>query len=178
MSRVGRKPVEIPAGVQVKVEKGRILVKGPKGELSRALARGIEVGIENNQALVRRASDDRQSRSLHGLVRKEIENMVVGVTKGFQKTLEISGVGFRAAVSGKALNLTLGYSHPVQFPLPPGIEASVEKQTVITVKGADRAVVGQTAADIRGLRPPEPYKGKGIKYAGERIIRKEGKTGK
>jgi large subunit ribosomal protein L6 len=178
MSRVGRKPVAIPAGVQVKVEGGRIKVKGPKGELTRAVVQQVQVAVENGQVVVSRGDDERRSRALHGLMRAEVQNMINGVTQGFQKTLEINGVGYRAALSGRTLTLTIGFSHPVSFPLPPGIEASVDKQTIVTIKGSDRYLVGQTAADLRALRKPEPYKGKGIKYAGEKIIRKEGKTGK
>lgn len=178
MSRVGRKPIAIPANVQVQLDGGRIKVKGPKGELTRAVVQQIKVAVDNGQVLVSRGNDERRSRALHGLMRAEIQNMINGVTQGFQKTLEINGVGYRAALSGRALTLTIGFSHPVNFPLPAGIEAAVDKQTIITIKGTDRYLVGQTAADLRALRLPEPYKGKGIKYAGEKIIRKEGKTGK
>ncbi len=178
MSRIGKKPVLIPANVQVKVDGGKITVKGPKGELARTLAQQVQVSIQGGEIIVNRQSDERQARSIHGLMRNEIQNMVTGVTQGFQKTLEISGVGFRAAVTGRAISLNLGFSHPVNFALPAGIDAAVEKQTIVTIKGTDRYLVGQTAADLRALKPPEPYKGKGIKYSGERIIRKEGKTGK
>ena len=178
MSRIGKKPVLIPANVQVKVDGGKITVKGPKGELARTLAQQVQVSIQGGEIIVNRQSDERQARSIHGLMRNEIQNMVTGVTQGFQKTLEISGVGFRAAVTGRAISLNLGFSHPVNFALPAGIDAAVEKQAIVTIKGTDRYLVGQTAADLRALKPPEPYKGKGIKYSGERIIRKEGKTGK
>jgi len=178
MSRVGKKPIVIPSGVQVKIEGNGVRVKGPKGELNRSLETGIGVKVENNQVLVTRQSDDRIHRAKHGLLRNDIHNMVVGVSQGYQKTLEISGVGFRAQVQGRTLNLALGFSHPTVFALPPGIEASVDKQTVVTIKGADKYWVGQVAAQIRDLKLPEPYKGKGIKYAGEVIERKEGKTSK
>ena len=178
MSRVGKKPILIPSGVQVKVEENGVRVKGPKGELTRSLENGISVKIENGQMVVTRQSDDRIHRAKHGLLRSDLNNMVIGVSQGYQKTLEISGVGFRAQVQGRSLSLALGFSHPTVFALPTGIEASVDKQTVVTIKGADKYWVGQVAAQIRDLKPPEPYKGKGIKYAGEVIERKEGKTSK
>ncbi|MBI3610639.1 MAG: 50S ribosomal protein L6 [Nitrospirae bacterium] len=178
MSRVGNKPILIPSGVQVQLEQKGVRVKGPKGELTRSLETGIGVKVENGQVIVTRQSDDRFHRAKHGLLRSDLNNMIAGVTKNYEKTLEISGVGFRAQLQGRNLSMTLGYSHPVVFALPPGIEASVEKQTVITIKGADKYRVGQVAAQIRDLKPPEPYKGKGIKYADEVIKRKEGKTSK
>ncbi|HEY4485956.1 MAG TPA: 50S ribosomal protein L6 [Nitrospiria bacterium] len=178
MSRVGKKPIDIPSGVQVNVDAKSARVKGPKGELTLAIEQGISVKVENGQIQVSRQSEDRKGRSLHGLMRACLNNMVHGVTQGFQKTLEISGVGFRAQVQGRNLSLSLGFSHPTIFALPPGIDASVEKQTIITLKGADRYWVGQTAAQIRALKPPEPYKGKGVKYSNEVIQRKEGKTSK
>ncbi|MBI3995409.1 MAG: 50S ribosomal protein L6 [Nitrospirae bacterium] len=178
MSRVGKKPITIPTGVQVKIEGAGVRVKGPKGELARSPETGIGVKIENGQIVVSRQSDDRIQRAKHGLVRSDLNNMIIGVSQGYQKTLEISGVGFRAQVQGRNLTLALGYSHPTVFVLPTGIEASVDKQTVVTIKGADKYRVGQVAAEIRGLKLPEPYKGKGIKYAGEVIERKEGKTSK
>ena len=178
MSRVGKKPILIPSGVQVKIEGNVVRVKGPKGELSRAMETRIGVKVENNQVLITRQSDDRIQRAKHGLFRSYINNMVIGVSQGYQKTLEIAGVGFRAQIQGRNLSLALGFSHPTVFVLPTGIEASVDKQTVVTIKGADKYWVGQVAAQIRDLKPPEPYKGKGIKYAGEVIERKEGKTSK
>lgn len=178
MSRVGLKKITIPNGVHVKVNPDNVHVKGPKGENQKALRPEIKVDVQGTEIAVSRASDDRFVRSLHGLTRNEIQNMIVGVTQGFEKVLEINGVGFRAAVQGRVLVLNLGYSHPINFELPKGIDATVEKQTTVTIKGIDRYLVGQVAANIRALREPEPYKGKGIKYKDERIIRKEGKTGK
>ena len=178
MSRVGRKPIPIPDGVQVRIEGGRIYVKGPKGELSRGLNPHMIVSVQDGHVVVKREQEDRDIRALHGLVRSEINNMLIGVTKGYQKTLEINGVGFRAQVQGRALQLNLGFSHPLTFPLPSGIEATVEKQTLITIQGVDKYLVGQVAANLKACKPPEPYKGKGIKYTGEVIIRKAGKTGK
>ena len=178
MSRVGKKPILIPSGVQVNVEGNGVRVKGPKGELTRSLENGIAVKIENGHVVLTRQSDDRIHRAKHGLLRSDLNNMVVGVSQGYQKTLEISGVGFRAQIQGRNLSFALGFSHPTVFALPTGIEASVDKQTMVTIKGADKYWVGQVAAQIRDLKPPEPYKGKGIKYAGEVIERKEGKTSK
>ena len=178
MSRIGRKPVLIPPGVEVKAEGQRISVKGPRGTLTRSVVSGITVSLDNGQVKVSRVSDGRHERALHGLVRSEIRNMVHGVTNGFERVLEISGVGFKAALAGRSLNFSLGYSHPIVFPLPDGIEAKVDKQTLVTIRGFDKSLVGQTAAEIRRLRPPDVYKAKGIKYANEVLIRKEGKTGK
>ncbi len=178
MSRVGLKKIIIPNGVNVKVNPDAVHVKGPKGENQKPLRPEIKVDIQGSELVVSRSSDDRFVRSLHGLTRNEIQNMIVGVTQGFEKVLEINGVGFRATVQGRMLVLNLGYSHPINFELPKGIDATVEKQTTVTIKGIDRYLVGQVAANIRALREPEPYKGKGIKYKDERIIRKEGKTGK
>jgi large subunit ribosomal protein L6 len=178
MSRVGKKPITIPAGVQVRVEGEKVWVKGPKGELTRMVDSRMQVSVEEGRLIVKRQNEDRQTRALHGLFRSHLNNMVVGVTQGYQKTLEISGVGFRAQLQGRALQLSLGFSHPIEFSLPPGIDVRVDKQTAITVQGADKYLVGQVAANLRSLKPPEPYKGKGIKYTGEVIIRKEGKTGK
>jgi large subunit ribosomal protein L6 len=178
MSRVGKKPVLIPSGVQVKVDEKGVWAKGTKGEMTRSLESGIGVRVEDGRIVLTRQSEDRIHRAKHGLLRSDIHNMIVGVSQGYQKTLEISGVGFRAAIQGRNLSLSLGFSHPTVFALPAGIEASVDKQTVITIKGANKYLVGQVAAEIRDLKPPEPYKGKGIKYAGEVIERKEGKTSK
>ncbi len=178
MSRLGKKPIDLPSGIQVNVEKTQFKVKGPKGELTHHLEPGISIEVKEGKISLSRENDDRVSRARHGLMRSILQNMVTGVSEGFQKVLEIKGVGFRAQVQGKNLNLTLGFSHPTVFALPKGIEASVEKQTVLTLKGMDKREVGQTAALIRSLRPPEPYKGKGIKYSDEIIRRKEGKTGK
>ncbi len=178
MSRVGKNPVPVPKGVDVKLDGSTLTVKGPKGTLTRTLPEQISVAVEGDQIVVRRKDDTRQSRSLHGLVRALINNMVVGVSQGFTKVLEIHGVGYRADVNKNVLSLTLGYSHPVDFQLPEGIQASVERQTVIKLEGIDRELLGQTAADIRALRPVEPYKGKGIRYADEYVRRKAGKAGK
>lgn len=178
MSRIGNAPVEIPAGVTVTLGEGNlVMVKGPKGELSRHIHPEMKVTVEGNVLKVERPSDDKTHRSLHGLSRSLIHNMVVGVTEGFSKSLEINGVGYRAQKQGKNLNLSLGFSHPVIVEPPKGIEFDVPAPNAITVKGIDKEVVGQIAAEIRGFREPEPYKGKGIKYAGEHIRRKEGKAG-
>ena len=178
MSRIGRAPIEIPAGVTVKVgDDNLVQVKGPKGELSRKIRPEMKITVEGNVLTVTRPSDIKEHRSLHGLSRTLINNMVVGVTTGFSKNLEINGVGYRAAKQGKNLNLLLGFSHPVVVEPPAGIEFDVPSATAITVKGIDKELVGAIAAKIRGYREPEPYKGKGIKYAGEHIRRKEGKAG-
>ena len=178
MSRIGRAPIEIPAGVTVTVgEDNLVKVKGPKGELSRQISPEMKVTIDGNVLTVERPSDDKTHRSLHGLSRTLINNMVVGVTEGYQKNLEIAGVGYRAQKQGKNLNLSLGFSHPVVVEPPEGINFDVPTATSITVSGIDKEVVGQIAAEIRSFREPEPYKGKGIKYAGEHIRRKEGKAG-
>lgn len=178
MSRLGKKPITVPSGVQVKVENKLVRVKGPKGELSHTIEAGIGIELKDGKITLNRENNERTTLANHGLMRSVVQNMVLGVTEGFQKTLEIKGVGYRAQVQGKNLNLSLGFSHPTIFPIPQGIEATVDKQTVLTIKGADKHQVGQVAALIRGLRPPEPYKAKGIKYSDEIIRRKEGKTGK
>ena len=178
MSRIGNAPIEIPAGVTVTVgENNLVKVKGPKGELSRQIHSEMKVIVEGNVVKVERPSDDKMHRSLHGLSRSLIHNMVIGVTEGFSKSLEINGVGYRAQKKGKALNLSRGFSHPVVVEPPQGIEFDVPSANAITVSGIDKEVVGQIAAEIRSFREPEPYKGKGIKYAGEHIRRKEGKAG-
>lgn len=179
MSRIGKLPIEIPAGVEIKLAEGNLLtVKGPLGTLERKLADDMNIAIEAGQVLVTRPSDLKRHRALHGLTRTLIFNMVEGVTKGYAKVLEINGVGYRAAKQGNKLTMTLGYSHPVEMIDPAGIETVLEGQNKITVKGIDKEKVGQFAAEIRTKRPPEPYKGKGIKYADEHIRRKVGKTGK
>ena len=178
MSRIGRAPITIPAGVTVKVDENNLVqVKGPKGELSRRINQDMKINIEGNILTVTRPSDDKTHRSLHGLSRTLIHNMVVGVTTGFTKNLEITGVGYRAAKQGKNLQLALGYSHPVIIEPPAGITLDAPTATTITIHGSDKELVGAVAANIRKWREPEPYKGKGIKYAGEHIRRKEGKAG-
>jgi large subunit ribosomal protein L6 len=178
MSRIGKKPITLPAGVQVELKDGYVSVKGQKGALKRPLLERLEVEVANGTVTVRRTSDDKRARSYHGLMRTLVANMVEGVSKGFEKKLEIVGIGYRSEMKGSDLALFLGYSHPINFPLPPGISAEVEKQTLVTIKGIDKELVGQTAAKIRDLRKPDPYKGKGVKYAGEALRKKAGKTGK
>ena len=178
MSRIGKLPVAIPAGVEVKLEEGNVItVKGPKGTLTRKLVDDLDIKVEGSEVIVTRPSDLKRYKSLHGLTRTLIFNMVEGVTNGYTKELEINGVGYRAAKAGKKLTLTLGYSHPVEIEDPEGIETKVDGNK-ITVSGIDKEKVGQFAAEIRTKRPPEPYKGKGIKYTTETIRRKVGKTGK
>ena len=176
MSRVGKMPVVVPKEVKISCDVSKVEVTGPKGRLSHLLPQGITVSVDGSKILVQRPNDQRTSRSLQGLTRSLIANMVTGVTHGFEKKLEIVGVGFRADVEGKGLRLSLGFSHPVSFPLPEGIRAEVEKQTLITIKGVDRQQVGTVAAKLRSIKPPEPYKGKGIRYSAERIRKKVGKT--
>ena len=179
MSRIGRLPVAIPAGVTVEIaENNKVTVKGPKGTLERELPTEMSIKLEGEEVVVTRPNDLKKMKSLHGLTRTLINNMVVGVTEGYQKVLEVNGVGYRAAKSGKTLTLNLGYSHPVEMEDPEGVESTVEGQNKIIVKGIDKEKVGQFAAEIRDKRRPEPYKGKGIKYADEVIRRKVGKTGK
>jgi len=178
MSRIGKKPIMIPAGVKVDLNGSALSVQGPKGSLQRELSNGVDIAIEADQILVSRRGDGNTDRSQQGLTRTLVANMVEGVTKGYERVLEISGVGYRADLKGTVLNLSLGYSHPIDYPLPQGISAEVEKQTKVTIRGIDKELVGATAAKIRSFRGPEPYKGKGIKYSDERIIRKAGKTGK
>ena len=179
MSRIGRLPIAVPAGVTVEIAANNVVtVKGPKGTLTRELAPEMEIKNEEGKIVVTRPNDLKRMKSLHGLTRTLINNMVIGVTEGYQKVLEINGVGYRASKSGKKLTLNLGYSHPVEMEDPEGIETVLEGQNKITVKGIDKEKVGQYAAEIREKRAPEPYKGKGIKYADEVIRRKVGKTGK
>ena len=178
MSRIGRMPIAIPAGVTVEVaENNKVTVKGPKGTLERVLPSEMEIKVEDGHVVVTRPNDLKKMKSLHGLTRTLINNMVVGVTAGYQKKLEINGVGYRAAKAGKKLTLSLGYSHPVEMEDPEGVETVLEGQNIIIVKGIDKEKVGQFAAEIRDKRRPEPYKGKGIKYTTEVIRRKVGKTG-
>ena len=179
MSRIGRLPVAVPAGVTVEIKEGNdVTVKGPKGTLQRVLPEEMSIKLEDGHVVVTRPNDLKKMKSLHVLTRTLIHNMVVGVTEGFEKKLEVNGVGYRAAKSGNKLTLSLGYSHPVEMTDPEGIETVLDGQTIIIVKGIDKEKVGQFAAEIRDKRRPEPYKGKGIKYADEVIRRKVGKTGK
>lgn len=178
MSRIGKLPVEIPKGVKVTFVDSVLTVQGPNGKLSRTIMPCVTLNIGETSLEVTRNDETTSSRAAHGLSRTLVNNMVVGVTKGFQRNLEINGVGYRAEVKGKELVLSLGYSHPVNFLIPDGITIDVEKMTKLSVKGFDKEMVGQTAAKIRSFRGPEPYKGKGIKYADETILRKAGKTGK
>ncbi len=178
MSRIGKMPVSIPKGVEVKADGGRVLVKGPKGELSSAIPAGLTVSVADGQVKIARGSDEPKARAVHGLLRSLVANNVEGVTKGFTRELEISGVGYKAEVKGKSIVFSLGYSHPVDFPIPDGIAVAIDaKAGKMTVTGADKQRVGQTAAEIRKLRVPDPYKAKGIKYADEVIKRKVGKAG-
>jgi large subunit ribosomal protein L6 len=177
MSRIGKLPVSIPNGVQVTVDGSTVKVKGPKGELTHRLPGGITVDKADNTLNVKRASDETNHKSLHGLTRSLINNMMEGVTKGYQKQLEITGVGYKAEVRPYGLQLALGFSHSIEYKAPAGIKLSAPQPTQIVIDGADKAVVGQVAAELRSLRPPEPYKGKGIRYAGEVIRRKAGKAG-
>jgi len=176
VSRIGKVPIPVPSGVKIDLENGILKVTGPKGSLQHTLPAGINLDITKENIIVTRADDHRKNRALHGLTRSIISNLVTGVTQGFERVLEISGVGYRAEVQGNALVLSLGYSHPIHFTLPENITAKVDKQNRITIEGCDKQRVGETAAKIRSFRPPEPYKGKGIKFAGERIRRKVGKT--
>ena len=179
MSRIGKAPIAVPSGVDVAIANGTVTVKGPKGLLHRAIPGAISVRQEESTLIVERPNDERMNRSLHGLTRTLVSNMVLGVTQGFQKELEIIGVGYRAeAVSPTTLRLNLGFSHPVLMEAPEGITFEVPVQTRVIVKGIDKEVVGQMAANIRAVRKPEPYKGKGVRYQGERVLRKAGKTGK
>ena len=179
MSRIGKLPITIPAGVTITVDDSNtVTVKGPKGEMSESISRNMELSTENGVLTVKRPNDNKENRALHGLSRSLINNMVIGVTTGFQKNLEINGTGYHAQLQGTTLVLNMGYSHPVEMPAPEGITFEVPAPNRITVKGISKQKVGQVAADIRAVRGPEPYKGKGIKYDYETIIRKEGKTGK
>lgn len=175
MSRIGKKPVALPAGVAAKVEGQSISVKGVKGELSFTAPEHVSVSLADGKIAVAPRDDSKEARATWGMVRATVNNLVTGVTKGFERKLEINGVGYKAAVSGKNVQLSLGYSHDVVFPIPSGITIATPKPTEITISGIDKRQVGQVAAEIRALRPPEPYKGKGIKYADEFIFRKEGK---
>ena len=175
MSRIGKKPITVPPDVKVAVEAATVKVEGPKGKLSQAIPAGLSVTMDTNVLTVERSSEHRSVRALHGLLRSLLANMVHGVKDGFERKLDIVGIGYRAQLQGKNLQLALGYSHPVIFPLPDGVQAEVDRQVSITLRGADKALLGQLAAELRSLRKPDPYKGKGIKYAEEHIRRKVGK---
>ncbi len=177
MSRIGKQPIAIPAGVTITVDGNTVIVKGAKGELNQDLLPGISLTIDESVATVSRKDDEAELRARHGLIRSLINNMVVGVSQGFEKKLEINGVGYRVALAGTSLKMFLGYSHEVMYNLPEGVQAKVDQMT-ITISGTSKQLVGQVAAEIRALKKPEPYKGKGIKYVDERIIRKSGKSGK
>ncbi len=178
MSRIGKKPIAIPAGVEIKLDGNTVTVKGPKDTLTQTVHPNMEVKVEGTELLVTRPNDQKENRALHGLTRSLLANMVTGVTEGFTKELEINGVGYRAAMEGKTLVLTIGYSHLVKMETPDGLKCEVPAPNKIVISGADKQAVGQFAAEVRKQRPPEPYKGKGIKYADEHIRRKEGKAGK
>jgi large subunit ribosomal protein L6 len=175
MSRIGKKPIPIPADVKVAVAPDRVSAEGPKGRLSQPVPRGLTATVDDGHLLIGRSSDERTLRALHGLTRSLVANMVTGVKDGFERRLEIIGIGYRAQLQGRNIQLALGYSHPVVFALPEGVTAEIERQTIITLRAADKALLGQTAAKLRELRKPDPYKGKGIKYADEVIRRKVGK---
>jgi large subunit ribosomal protein L6 len=178
MSRVGQSPIRIPDDVNVSIVGGAITINGPRGELQRSLPEGITAAYQDGEIVVSRADDESRTRSLHGLARSLVNNMVIGVTQGYEKRLEIQGIGYRAAKQGSDLEVTVGYSHPVRKVAPDGIEFEVPSPTRITVKGIDKELVGQTAAEVRSIRKPEPYKGKGIRYEGEHVRRKAGKAAK
>ncbi|ALE92963.1 50S ribosomal protein L6 [Arthrobacter alpinus] len=178
MSRIGRLPISVPAGVEIKVEENLVSVKGPKGSLEHTIASPITVALEENTITVSRPNDERNSRALHGLTRTLIDNLIIGVTKGYEKKLEIVGTGYRVLAKGNNLEFALGYSHPVVVEAPEGITLTVESPTKLSVSGIDKQQVGEVAANIRKLRRPDPYKGKGVRYAGEIIRRKVGKAGK
>jgi large subunit ribosomal protein L6 len=177
MSRIGKKPVPIPKGVTVTLDGSKITVKGPKGELSRSLPGAMLVSMKDNEVIVERPSEENEHKALHGLTRTLVANMVEGVTTGFSKQLEIIGVGYKAEVRPYGLQLSLGFSHVIEYKAPKGIKLSAPQPTQVTIEGANKEMVGQVAAEIRSYRPPEPYKGKGIKYAGEQVRRKAGKAG-
>ena len=177
MSRIGRRAIPIPSGATVTVEDGVIIAKGPKGRLQTPMAPGVDLAIENSVIKVSRLDDEKQTKAFHGMIRALVANMITGVSTGFKRDLEIVGVGYRAQMQGKKLILNLGFSNPVEYEAPEGVEITLEGPTKLSVQGIDKQAVGQVSAIIRGFRPPEPYQGKGIRYAGEHIIRKAGKTG-
>ena len=176
MSRIGKQPIVIPPKVKVEVKGQKVFVEGPRGRLDWELPRRTSLKVQDGKIVVSRDGDDAQAKALHGLSRALVNNMVKGVTEGFVKKLEIQGVGFKAAVQGKQVNLALGFSHPVNYPIPDQIKVTVEENTKLTIEGPDKRLVGQVAAELRSLYPPEPYKGKGVRYVGEHVQRKEGKT--
>lgn len=176
MSRIGKQPIEVPAKVKVSVQGSVISAEGPKGKLQMTLPPNTSAKLVGTQVSVERKGEGAENRAMHGLARALVNNMVRGVSEGYQKKLEIQGVGFKAAVQGNLINLSLGYSHPVLYPIPAGIKVVVEENTKITIDGCDKEVVGRVAAEVRSYYPPEPYKGKGVRYAGEHVVRKEGKT--
>lgn len=176
MSRIGKQPIALPTNVKVEVKGQKVSVEGPKGKLNWELPQRTSLKVENGQIVVSRAGDDAQAKALHGLSRALVNNMVKGVSDGFVKKLEIQGVGFKAAVTGKVVNLNLGFSHPINYTVPDQIKVTVEENTKLTIEGPDKALVGKVASEIRSYYPPEPYKGKGVRYAGEHVQRKEGKT--
>jgi large subunit ribosomal protein L6 len=176
MSRIGKQPISIPPKVKVEVKGQKVHVEGPKGKLDMELPARTTLKVDNGQVIVSRDGDDSQAKALHGLSRALVNNMVKGVSDGFMKKLEIQGVGFKAAVQGKIVTMNLGYSHPINYPIPDQVKVTVEENTKITIEGPDRQKVGQVASELRGFYPPEPYKGKGVRYADERVERKEGKT--
>ena len=178
MSRIGKMPIIIPSNVQTKEEGGVLIFKGPFGELKHKIPQGFSVEKTGNTLVLQRPSDEPGHKAFHGLHRTLIANKVKGVSEQFKKVLELNGVGYRAQLNGNVLSLSVGYTHTVEFTLPPMVKAAIEKQTIITLSSPDKELLGQFAADVRSIRPPEPYKGKGIKYSGEKILRKEGKTGK
>ncbi|MBH0198512.1 MAG: 50S ribosomal protein L6 [Nitrospira sp.] len=178
MSRIGKKPIAIPGGVEVKVAGANVSVKGPLGKLDWAVARGVSVAVDQGQIVVSRSSEDRKVRALHGLVRAELNNMIHGVTKGYERSLEITGVGYKTQIQGRTMSFNVGYINPVVYQVPAGIDVKVDKQTLINVKGIDKRLVGQVAANLRAIKPPDVYKQKGVRFAGETLRKKEGKTGK
>jgi large subunit ribosomal protein L6 len=176
MSRIGKQPIAIPSTVKVEVKGQKVFVEGPKGKLDWELPRRTSLKVQDGKIIVSRDGDDAQAKALHGLSRALVNNMVKGVTEGFVKKLEIQGVGFKAAVQGRVVNLSLGYSHPLNYAIPDQVKVTVEENTKLTIEGPDKRAVGQVASEIRSFYPPEPYKGKGVRYAGEHVVRKEGKT--
>ena len=176
MSRIGKQPVAVPTGVKINVQGQKVSLEGPKGKLDWELPKRTSLKVQDGKVVVSRQGDDAQAKALHGLSRALVNNMVKGVTDGFVKKLEIQGVGFKAAVQGKVVNLLLGYSHPINYPIPDQIKVTVEENTKLTIEGPDKHLVGKVASELRAYYPPEPYKGKGVRYAGEHVQRKEGKT--